>query len=323
MKKVVLSIMLVLAMMVSLVACSNPGAENSQQPSNEPAPASEPASDPENEESPAAAPGEMTVGNITDYGVHKIGFANDDASTAFGAALTSVVEARCEEIGWELVTADAQCDTALQATQVENMITMGCEAILMKPYDESSAGPISTACQEAGVPLIILTSPISTYYDVCIGNDFGVTGEYIGNYIIDEFGADIQVAYMRGTLSSEMFTRMYEAMMGVFEENGVEVTRTDCPEGRKDNAMTMMENWLVDELNFDVLFCDNSDMALGAWEALDAAGVADQVKIICNGGEESDMLGIQNGQIYAAWDGNTRTIAEAAMDATVILLNGG
>lgn len=318
MKKVVLSIALVLAMLMSLTACGPADSGESKDPVQSQTTESQ---DPGANES--AGLGDLEIGNITDYGVHKIGFANDDASTAFGAALTSVVEEYCEKIGWELVTADAQCDTAQQAMQVENMITSGCEAILMKPYDESSAGPISTACQEAGIPLILLTSPISTWHSTCVGNDFTVTGEYIGDWIAEDLGTDIRVAYMRGTLASEMFTKLYEAMIASFEENGIEVTRTDCPEGRKDTAMTMMESWIVDDLNFDVLWCDNSDMALGAWEALNAAGKADQVKILCNGGEESDMLGIKDGQLYGAWDGNTRTIAEAAMDATVILLNGG
>ena len=128
---------------------------------------------------------------------------------------------------------------------------------------------------------------------------------------------------MRGTLSSEMFTTLHEAMIAGLEAAGAEVVKIDCPEGRKDTAMTMMENWITDGVEIDVLWSDNSDMALGAWEALNAAGLADDVKICCNGGEKDDLTGVLNGQIYSSWDGNTRTIAQTAMDASVILLSGG
>ncbi len=326
MKKKILSICLVAAMTLSMIACGTEGSNNNGNQDNQTEESNEGEENNEEDggdDGDGLIAGELSIGNITDYGVHKIGFANDDAATGFGAALTETIESYCEEIGWELVTADAGCDTALQATQVENMITAGCEVILMKPYDESSAGPISTACQEAGVPLICLTSPISTHYDVCVGADMNVTGKYIGNYIIEKFGKDIKFAYMRGTLSSEMFTTLHEAMINTLEEGGVEVVKIECPEGRKDQAMTMMENWLTDGVEIDVLWSDNSDMALGAWEALNAEGKAEDVAILCNGGEKDDMTGILNGQIYASWDGNTRTIAETAMDASVILLSGG
>ena len=232
----------------------------------------------------------------TDTQTFKIGFACDDLSTDFAAAMAQGVTDKCEELGIELETADANKDANNQASQVENMITNGCQAIIMTPYDISACGPIGAACEEAGIPLIVLNTPLNedTYFTTAIVMDIEEMATAKANAVVEALGGEGRVYMLMGPLAQEMWTTQADIAKKIFAENpGIEVIDEQTGNNKRDESIVVMENWISTGEAFDAVWCSNDASAIGAGTACAEAGI--DAFIIGQGGQNEGAQAIKDG----------------------------
>jgi len=320
MKKSLLSMVLASAMILSLAACSGP--ENTADSvSKETQAQSEPKESEQKPETTAQETAEDAVDELAKGNISKIGFAIDDVSTDFGSNIVKAVEARCEEYGIEVVVKSSEGNSNTQISQVENMITAGCEAIVLKPGDISALEPLSLTCTEANVPLVTLTTPISSDYTASVILDSEAVGAAKAQNIIDKLGTDIKVAMLLGPLSNENGNIMQDAARAVFEENNVEITIENIGENKRDKALNVVENWISAGYEFDAIWASNDASALGASTALSDAGITD-VYIIGTGGNLEGLQGIESGALSATMFTPPQIFGQYGVDLAVKILNG-
>lgn len=291
MKKMLAIIMATLLVVSVLAGC---GSTNSAD-ENEPVEAAEEAAA-EEKEPEEAEPAEEAAGE--EGGPISIGLSIDDMAADFCASIASGAEAQAKALGCDIQITDAGMDTSLQASQVENLISSGVDCILLKPYDASANGPISDACTNAGIPLIVITCPISSDYTAYIGVSDDVLGEFMANAIIEEMGGtDFTVAQILGPLAQENLLIMMESAAAVFEDNGIEIVDAQSGENKLDESMSLVENWISSGLTFDVCMCSSDASALGASQALSDAGMRDNVLISGTGGDAEGIQAVLDGKI--------------------------
>ena len=247
---------------------------------------------------------ETTEVDTTETAVEKedytIGFSCDDLSTDFAANLSAGVAVKCNELGLELVIRDGAKDAQLQSTQIENMITDGCDAIVIKPYDISAMGVASAACENAGVPLVVVTSPLETYYTAMVGADPAENGVIKAKAVIEAAGENAKVAMVLGPLAMQMFVDMNTASNEHFAQYpGIEVVDEQTGNCKRDESLRLVENWLGSGMEFDAIICANDASALGAAQACAEAGIKDEVFIIGNGGAMEGLTAVKDGTLDA------------------------
>ena len=180
MKKILASI-LASAMMLSLAACggSAPAESSSAAPAAPAAPAA-------SSEAPAG-------GDAAPAGGGKVGVSMPTQSLQRWNQDGSNMKAELEAAGYEVDLQYAgDNDIPTQVSQLENMISNGCEALVVAAIDGSSLTEVLKGAKDAGIPVIsydrlIMNSDAISYYATF---DNYKVGTFQGNFIKDALDLD-------------------------------------------------------------------------------------------------------------------------------------
>ena len=258
------------ALMVSLFAgCSKP-AEN-------PGSASGSAS------SSKASTSQTTTGETKKIGVCIYKF--DDAfMTTYRNALQTILEGK----GYEVTVVDGNNDQAKQNEQINTFITQGVDALIINPVMTSAADQIIATVKDADVPTVLInrepTAEQMAVYDklVYVGCDARQSGTMQGELILDtenqgDINGDGKISYIMIQGDPENIDAQYRTEYSVkaLEEAGKTVEQLDLQRGDWDRnkGQEIAQNDLAkfgDQI--EVVFCNNDDMAIGALQAIQAAG---------------------------------------------------
>lgn len=239
----------------------------------------------------AASGGDYTIGCTVYY------------MTEFVTLMVEGMEEKADELGVNLVMLDAQQDAQNQITQVENLIAQQVDAIIVAAVDSDAILPAIEMCEDANIPLIgvnMLFNTEEAYHYV--GPDDVLAGELEMQHAIDAIGGAGKIAILEGPIGQSAQIQRLEGNENVLAdyEGKVEVIAQQTANWSREEALTLVENWLETfsgELN--AIVAHNDEMALGAIQALEAAGLSDQIVVTgvdaildgCNAVKEGTLLG--------------------------------
>lgn len=203
--------------------------------------------------------------------------------TEFITLMAKGVEDKAAELGCDLVMLDAQQDAQNQITQIENLIAQEVDVIIVAAVDSDAIVPAIAMCEEAGIPLVGVNMLINTdepYHYV--GPDDVLAGELEMQYAIDEIGGEGNVVILEGPIGQSAQIQRLEGNMNVLDkyEGKVNLLAQQTANWSREEALSLVENWIQtfgDDL--DAVVAQNDEMALGAIQALEAAGIKDQVVV--------------------------------------------
>jgi inositol transport system substrate-binding protein len=264
-----LKMVFLFVMLVALLAgCVAPAA-----PAAAPAEGEAPAAEAPAAEAPAA---EAAAGDTIQIGVSVANFDDTfltymrDGMAEFAATLPDA----------ELITVDAKEDVATQLNQVENFITQGVDAIVLVPVNTEATGPMIEAVQEAGIPLVFVNRlPAGLPDDVVfVGSESIDAGIFQMEWIAEQIGGEGNVVIMMGKLDNEAAVKRTEGVEQVAAQfPGITITKKDTANWSRAEGLTLMENWLATGDPIAAVASNNDDMALGALEAIEAAGLLGEI----------------------------------------------
>lgn len=277
MKKRILSILLVVVMAVFMVMGCSTGMEESE------------GSGEKKEEK--VKDGDYTIGCTVYY------------MTEFITLMVEGMEEKAEELGCDLIMLDAQNDAQNQITQVENLIAQDVDIIVVAAVDSDAIVPAIDMCESADIPLVGVNMLINTdepYHYV--GPDDVLAGELEMQNAIDAIGGEGNVVILEGPIGQSAQIQRLEGNMNVLNkyEGKVELLAQQTANWSREEALSLVENWIETfGGKIDAVVAQNDEMALGAIQALEAAGVkedvvvtaVDAIKDGCNAVKEGKLLG--------------------------------
>jgi inositol transport system substrate-binding protein len=173
---------------------------------------------------------------------------------------------------------NAKEDTAAQLSQVENFIAQKVSAIIVNPVDTSAVEPITKAAQAAGIPLVYVNRlPASLPKDdpkvVFVGSNSIDAGTFQGQWLADKLGGKGNIVIMEGKLDNEAAVKRTEGVETVMTKYpDIKITKKDTANWNREEGRALMENWLQTGEQIDAVASNNDEMALGALQAIEAAG---------------------------------------------------
>jgi inositol transport system substrate-binding protein len=196
------------------------------------------------------------------------------------------------------------------------MIEQGYKAIMVVPVDTSAMGPITDAVTKAGIPLIYVNRnpfgteqpPQGVYY---VGSQEIVAGQLQADYLVKLLGDNVKggVGILEGILSNEGAVKRTEGNETVLAKYpDVKVLAKEAGDWQSDKAMSITENWLTAYgKDLTCILANNDGMAMGALQALEAAGrtdvivmgvdaIPDAVKLVKDGKLTATVLQDAKGQ---------------------------
>ena len=214
-----------------------------------------------------------------------------DWRTANTDSVTNAIEGH---EGWDFVYSDGQQKQENQIQALSNFINQGVDYILFTGVVTSGWDDILKEVNENEIPLILLDRipdcADKIDYVAAFGGDFPLEGrrqvQWAGEYIksIGRDNEEIAVAIMEGTTGADAQVGRTEGNLAAMADYPFlkEVVRSSGNFTRAE-GQALMETWLKSIDKIDVLIAQNDDMALGAIDAIKAAGLVPGKDIIIVG----------------------------------------
>lgn len=260
---------------------------------------------------------------------------------------TELVRYLTEDLGFNpdnIVVQDGKNDQAEQTNQINNFITDQVDVMILNLVQSSSAPQVTDMCNEAGIPVVYINrQPDEAESDrwaaegikaTYVGADARQSGTYQGEEIVEtansgDINGDGKVSYIMVQGDPENVDAQYRTEFSVkaLTDAGIEVEELLLQRGDWDQAkgQQIVQDALTqfgDQV--EVVFCNNDAMALGALQAIQAAGRVN--------GEDIYLVGVDalTDAVQNVLDGNmTGTVfndhfsqAQTAADMAVKYLKG-
>ena len=185
--------------------------------------------------------------------------------------------------GWELIYDDGQQKQENQIKALRNFITQGVDYILFTGVVSTGWDEVLAEVNEAEIPLLLLDRipdcADKIDYVAAFGGDFPLEGrrqiQWAAEYMksIGRGEEEIAVAIMEGTTGSDAQVGRTEGNLAALADYpNMKVVAQSSGNFTRAEGQALMESWLKSVDKIDVLIAQNDDMALGAIDAIKAAG---------------------------------------------------
>lgn len=175
-----------------------------------------------------------------------------------------------------LTVFDGRYDALVQQEQFETMITDGFKSIVFVPIDiEAGAAPVEAATK-AGIPVVGSNTRVnSDKLTAYVGSDDVQAGYMEAKSVLDKIGCKGNVVIIEGPIGQSAEIQRGEGNDKALAEcPEVKVLERQTANWSRAEAQSLMENWLTSHPGeIAGVIGQNDEMALGAIEAIKAAGM--------------------------------------------------
>lgn len=232
---------------------------------------------------------------------------------------------------------DGDNDSQVQA--IENLISAGARGILITPNDSEAIVPAVQQARDAGIVVIALDTPLSpaNSADATFATDNFKAGELIGEWaraqagdpddakiaLLDLNSSEISVDVARNQGFLQGFGIDLNDPQDIGDEDDDRIVGNDVTQGSEEGGREAMENLLQRDPSLNLVYTINEPAAAGAYEALKAVGLADQVKIVSVDGGCPGVENVAAGVIGATSMQFPLKMASLGVDAIVTYAESG
>jgi ABC-type sugar transport system substrate-binding protein len=209
----------------------------------------------------------------------RVGATLQDLGNVYFIDIAKGMEEQAKNLGWQLTIADGRSDAQAQINSIENFITEGVDAIVIAPYDSAALVPYVARAKQRGIRVICVTQAVEGY-EGWLGTqerEYGLAGGTLaGQWIVDHFPGsqtvevgiisypEMETIIDRGEGLKEAILKLAPNAKIVNEQSAATPER-----GEQVTAAMLQAN-----PNIKVIACINDSGALGALNAVQAAGKA-------------------------------------------------
>jgi len=206
--------------------------------------------------------------------------------TQFLRNVAQVIEETAEEHPdiSDVIIYNADADIQQQMTDIESLMAQGVDAIILNPIDREGLNDHVDMIVDDGFPLVqVNTFTSNDRYDVYVGTREEDAGEIQGRWIAENLGESGNLAVLYGVMGHSGQIGRWEGLKSELLDQYPDWELIADHTGNWDRAegLRITEDWVEsfgDQI--DVIASQNDEMALGSLQALQAAGVADQIPVL-------------------------------------------
>lgn len=228
-----------------------------------------------------------------------VGLSVSTLSNPFFVSLEEGVNTLATENGTQVISVDAQDDSAKQSNDVDDLIQQGVDVLLINPVDSAAITPAVEAANSAGIPVIMVDRATDAgEYVTLVASDNVAGGEMAAQYIVDQVGENASTLQLEGVPGASATNERGEGFMNV-AETSLNVLDSQTANFDRAEGLTVMENMLQGNSDVKAVFAQNDEMALGAIEAIKGAGLSNQITVVSFDGTEGGIKAVEDGSLAA------------------------
>lgn len=212
-----------------------------------------------------------------------MGFSQVGAESEWRTANTASIKAAAKEAGVTLKFADAQQKQENQVKAIRSFIAQKVDVIAFSPVVESGWDTVLKEAKRAGIPVILTDRAVkvsdASLYVTFIGSDFVEEGRKAARWLLERAAknanAALNIVELQGTVGSAPAIDRKKGFEEVIKANPkLQIIRSQSGEFTRAKGKEVMESFLKQrDKKIDVLYAHNDDMAIGAIQAIEEAGL--------------------------------------------------
>jgi len=211
-----------------------------------------------------------------------LGFSQIGAESEWRTANTESIKSASKEAGIELKFADAQQKQENQIKAIRSFIAQKVDVIAFSPVVETGFETVLREAKAAGIPVILTDRAVNvkddSLYVTFMGSDFLEEGRKAGRWLIEKMKdtkGDVNIVELQGTVGSAPAIDRKKGFEEVIKADPrFKIIRSQTGDFTRAKGKEVMEAFLKAEgKKINVLYAHNDDMAIGAIQAIEEAGM--------------------------------------------------
>ena len=238
-----------------------------------------------------------------------------------------------DSLGIELVVQapDREIDVERQMQIIENLLQTGIDVLTLTPSGSREIVSAIAEANQAGVPVVIVDTradaqalaeaeaTIATF----IGSDNVDGGRIAGRFVAEALGGQGRVAVVEGIPGHETGDSRLRGFREVIAEHpGISIVASQTANWERDQAFNVTQNMLQSHSDLQAIVAANDMMALGAVEAIAAAGRTGDVLVVGFDALDEARQAIREGRMAATIAQHPRDMGRLAIESAWSILQG-
>ena len=194
-------------------------------------------------------------------------------------------------LGIDLVVqaAEREIDVERQMQIIENLLQTGVKALCLTPSGSREVVPAVVKANRANIPVVIVDTRLDKAASdeagaksvSFIGSDNYEGGRIAAKFVVEATKGKANVAVLEGIPGHETGdSRLRGFKDGIKDSPGIKIVASQPANWERDQGFNVFQNMLQAHPDIDTLFACNDMMALGAVEAIRAAGKTGSIRVV-------------------------------------------
>ncbi|MCP9494524.1 MAG: ABC transporter substrate-binding protein [Pyrinomonadaceae bacterium MAG19_C2-C3] len=245
-----------------------------------------------------------------------VGFSQMENNGPWRIAETASIksEAAKRSDKFELKDTDARAQTSQQVSDVEDLIAQGVDVLFLAPKEYEGLAPALQAAREANIPVFLIdreaAGTVGQDYVSFLGSNFIEQGKRAGEWLAQTTNGKANIVELTGTAGASVARDRAQGFRDAISKYpDMKIIASQTGEFTRSEGLRVMQNIIQSKGNeITAVYTHNDEMALGAIEALKAAGRKPGVDVIVISvdGQRTALEAIARGELNATVESNPR-----------------
>ena len=212
---------------------------------------------------------------------------------------------------FELVIKDANDNSKQQIRDIRQLLEEKIDLLIVSPNESEPITPIVEEVYNSGIPVIVIDRQIaSEAYTAYVGANNYLIGKEAGNYAVKLLNGKGKIVEITGLQGSSPAINRHNGFMEVISQYpDIELVASESGKWNYSDSKTVMQNFIDQKLDFDLVFSHNDRIARAAYEIIEANNIGKKF-----------ILGIDG---LLGDDGGIEDVIEGKIEATFLYPTGG
>ncbi len=228
-----------------------------------------------------------------------VGMSISTLANPFFVTLADGAEDAAAASGVTVIVSDAQDDAQTEADNLQDFVTQEVDVIVINPVDSDAAVAAVENANAAGIPVVTVDRGVEGGEVVThIASDNVLGGQLAGEFLFSELGDEGEVAQLEGVPGTSAARDRGEGFeLALDDADAIELATSVTANFSRDEGFSVAQDVLQANPDVAGMFAQNDEMALGAVEAAEAAGVLEDLVIVGFDATDDALVAIDEGRM--------------------------
>jgi ribose transport system substrate-binding protein len=231
---------------------------------------------------------------------YRFGLVLGDMSNPFFSTVGDAAKAAATAAGNIDLTVLGSNSLEDQVKVVEDLISSKVDLIGVAPFDAQGITPTVEKANAAGIPVITVDeTSAGGKVDAYIATDNVEGGTLAGQWLVKAMGGKGKLAIIEGGAGSSTNNARLQGLHSVIDNTDIKVVASLPADWARDKGLQVMNDILTANPDLNAVMAMNDEMALGALQAIKAAGKDKQIKLVGYNGALEAIKSVYDGGLAA------------------------